>query len=202
MKISKQIKQYIESIAQGEPFTATELLRFGSRATVDQTLSRLAKAGLLTRVSRGVYVRAKESRYVGKVVPEPFSIARAVARSTGAIFQVHGAEAARRLELTTQVPTQPIFQTTGPTRRLRVGQLEILLQHVSQRKLTLAGTPAGLALAALWYLGQQGVTSATIAAVRKKLGPEEFEAFRMAAPSMPAWMSDAIHRSERDVFHG
>ena len=30
------------------------------------------------------------------------------------IVQVYGAEAARRLELTTQVPTQPVFSTSGP----------------------------------------------------------------------------------------
>lgn len=44
------------------------------------------------------------------------------------------------------------------------------LQHVAQRKLNLAGRPAGLALAAMWYLGKKEVTPALIEEIRRKLG--------------------------------
>lgn len=200
MKVANAIRQHIENIPFGEPFTPTAFLEFGARASVDQTLSRLAKAGQILRIARGVYVRPKESRYIGKVLPEPFKIAEAIARTTGATVQVHGAEAARRLEISTQVPTQPVFCTSGPNRRFRVGNLEIRLKHTSPRKLALAGQPAGLALAAFWYLGRQGLTESVIESIRKKLPPSEFEALKSAAPSMPAWMIDALHRHERHAL--
>ncbi len=185
----------------GEPFTPTVFLECGTRASVDQTLSRLVKTGALARVTRGVFVRPEVSRYVGQVMPEPLKVAEAIAKTTGCVVQVHGAEAARRLELTTQVPTQAVFNTSGPSKRIRVGKLEIRLQHVCARKLALVGRPAGLALAALWYLGKNQVTPDVVRAIRRKLSAPEFDALKSAASVMPGWMSDVLFQYERGVQH-
>ena len=104
--------------------------------------------------------------------------------------------------MSTQVPTQPVFVTSGPTKRIRVGKVEIRLQHVCQRKLALAGRPAGLALAAMWYLGKKEMTPALIEKIRHQLGTSEFEVLKSATNAMPAWMSDAIFRNERTTLHG
>ncbi len=126
-KTAELIRERIEAMPIGEPFTPTAFLECGTRASVDQTLSRLAKAGSIERVTRGVFVRPEVNRFVGKVMPEPLKVAETVAKTTGAVIQVHGAEAARRLELTTQVPTQSVFVTSGPSKRIRVGKMEIRL---------------------------------------------------------------------------
>jgi hypothetical protein len=144
-------------------------------------------------------VRPKINRFVGNVMPEPIKVAEMIAKTTGSIIQVHGAEAARQLELTTQVPIQPVFSTSGPSKRIRVGKMEIHLQHVCPRKLTLAGRPAGLALAAMWYLGKKEVTPSLIEKIRCKLALSEFEVLKSATSAMPAWMSDAIFQHERAV---
>lgn len=196
-KTAELIRQRIERMLVGEPFTPTAFLECGTRASVDQTLSRLVKAGTIERVTRGVFVRPEVSRFVGKVMPEPIKVAETIAKTTGSIVQIHGAEAARRLELTTQVPTQSVFSTSGPSKRIRVGKMEIRLQHVCQRKLALAGRPAGLALAAMWYLGKAEVTPSLIEKIRRKLSDSEFEALKSVTSAMPAWMSDAIFKHER-----
>jgi hypothetical protein len=204
IKTAELIRQRIEKMPAGEPFTPTAFLAFGTRASVDQTLSRLAKAGTIERVTRGVFMRPEVSRFVGKVMPEPLKVAETIAKATGAIVGIHGAEAARRLELTTQVPTQSVFSTSGPSKRIRVGKMDIRLQHVCQRKLALAGRPAGLAIAAMWYLGKTEVTPSLIEKIRHKLSGDEFEALKCATSSMPAWMSDAFLRHGRAVggVHG
>ncbi len=129
-KTADLIRHRIETMPIGEPFTPTAFLECGTRASVDQTLSRLVKAGTIERVTRGVFVRPEVSRFVGKVSPSPLRVAETVAKTTGAVVQVHGAEAARRLELTTQVPTQSVFMTSGPSKRIRVGKMASHLQHV------------------------------------------------------------------------
>jgi len=197
VKTAALIRQRIERMPVGEPFTPAAFLECGTRASVDQTLSRLVKAGAIERVTRGVFVRPEISRFVGNVMPEPIKVAQAIAKTTGSIVQIHGAEAARRLELTTQVSTQSVFSTSGPSRRIRVGKMEIRLKHVCQRKLALAGRPAGLALAAMWYLGKTELTPSLIEKIRRKLSDSEFDALKSVTSSMPAWMSDAIFRHER-----
>ncbi len=196
------IRQRILAMPAGQAFTPKSLLACGTRAAVDQTLSRLVKAGFIERLARGVFVQPEVSRFVGKVAPSPQNVAETLARATGDVVQVHGAEAARRLELTTQVPSQPIFATSGPSKRIRMGRMEIRLQHVCQRKLALAGRPAGLALAAMWYLGKNEVTPGLVEKIRHKLGASEFEVLKAAVSSMPAWMSDVLFRSERMTNHG
>jgi hypothetical protein len=196
MTTAEQIRMRVKALPLGEPFTTASLLELGTRATVDQTLHRLARSGHITSVSRGVYVRPRTSRYVGSVMPEPYKVAEAIAHSTGATLQVHGAEAARQFGLSTQVPTQAVYLTTGPSRHLKMGKLEVTLKHTSPRKLALAGRP-GLALAALRHLGKREVTSEVIEAIRRKLEPMEFETLRRATGLMPAWLSDQFHHYQR-----
>ena len=132
-------------------------------------------------------------------MPSPIKVAETIAKTTGSIVQVHGAEAAHQFELTTQVPIQPVFLTSGPSKRIRVGKMEIRLQHVCQRKLALAERPAGLALAALWYMGKNEVTPSLIEKVRQKLSVTEFEALKSVTSAMPSWMSDALFKYVRSA---
>jgi len=194
-KTTRTIRQRLEETPAGAPFTSAELLEFGTRASVDQALSRLVRAGIIERIARGVFVKPEISRFVGKVMPEPAKVAAAVAKASRSIVQIHGAEAARRFGLSTQTPLQPVFSTSGPSRVVRFGAMEIRLQHAGSGKLALAGRPAGEALAALWYLGKEGVTPSVVQAIREKLPATEFEALRTCRK--PAWMSDVFFASEK-----
>lgn len=194
---TEKIRARIETLPLGQPVTSQEFMEFGSRAAVDQALTRLVKTGGLSRVARGVYIRPKRSPYVGEVPPEPIKVAEAIAAETGSLIQIHGAEAARRMGLSTQVPTRPIFYTSGPSRRFTLGQIQVLLKHVCPRKLALSGRPAGIALTALLYLGKAAVTLETIERIRMRLPSEEFEALRSTTRSMPGWMHDVFIEYER-----
>jgi hypothetical protein len=202
MTTTGNIRQHISEIAIGEPFTSTQFNGLGTRAAIDQALSRFVKQGEIARVSRGVFVRPKISRYVGQVTPEPSKVAQAIANAHGESIQVHGAEAARLLGLTTQMPLQSVFSTSGPNRELKVGKQRLILRHVAPRKLVLSGRPSGLALSALWYLGKGQVTPRTIETIRGKLTPEAFQEFRAQTRSMPAWMADTLHRYEQEATGG
>lgn len=200
MTTAERIQEGIAHMPEGEPFSPASLLALGSRAAIDQALSRLVKRGHLSRVTRGIYARPKASKWIGPVPPEPARVARALAEACGAKVEIHGAEAARRFGLTTQVPTQPVFLTSGPSRQFKLGNLNCALKHVSARKLALAGRPAGLALTALWYLGKDQVTVATILKICMQLEPAEFEALREAP--MPGWLRSVILASEEATASG
>ena len=197
MSTSQAIRERIASQPAGEPFTPALFAGLGSRAAIDQALMRLAKAGSVERIGHGLYIVPKAGRFGIKSMPAPEQVARTVAEAEGATIEVHGAEAARRLGLTTQMPAQAVFQTTGSPRQIRLGKLVVRLQHVAPRKLALAGRPAGQALSALWYLGRSQVTPDTFKQIAKKLPAGEFEVLSGAKASMPAWMVEALARYER-----
>jgi hypothetical protein len=202
MNISRQINNCIEKIPLGEPFTSIEMLKYGSRANVDQILSRLVKAKKLTRVARGVFVKTEKTPYlnIGTILPEPSKIASSVVRSTGEVIAPHGAEAARQLQLSTQVPTKPIFLTNGSTRHIKAGNIEIVLKHTSYRKIANAGTILGLVISALWYLGKKRVNVHVIEHLQKKLTPKQFQSVQKNTSSMPGWMADIFYHYHKE--HG
>lgn len=191
MNTTRKIQQYVQKTPRGRPFATVSLMSFGARAAVDQALSRLAVAGKVVRLTRGVYVCPEENRFVGQVLPEPFKVAEAIAKKTNEQIQVSGAEAARQLGLSTQVPAKPVFLTTGQSRRFNLGSLEITLKHVSRKKIPMPKLKAGLAILALWYLGKNLISHQTIKKIEERLTPQEFEKFMSSTEFMPAWMSNA-----------
>lgn len=192
MGATSRVLHYVQRTPRGKPFTTSTLMQFGARAAVDQALSRLTGDGKIVRLTRGVYVRPEQSRFVGKVLPEPFKIAEVIAKKTNEVIQISGAEAARQFSLSTQVPAQPIFLTTGPSRKFTIGALEVTLKHVSRKKIPLTKSKAGLAILALWYLGKNQVDFSILEKIEKKLSLFEFKEFSSSQEYMPAWMSNLI----------
>jgi len=201
MSVKESVQQQIEKVPLGEPFTNSRFLRLGSRAAVDKTLSRLVEEGAIQRIARGVFVRPKQSRFVGNVMPDVSRVVAVIAKDHGETIQVHGAEAARRFKLSTQMPTTPVYYTSGPTREIRIGNLKVKLVHTSSgRKLQHAGEKPGLALSALWYLGENNINTDVMRRIEEGLSEEEFETLRSSR--MPAWMSEAFRQYEAGRAHG
>lgn len=197
MSVAQSIRNQVQRLQRGEPFTNNRLLRLGSRPAVDKAISRLVEERVIERVARGVFVRPKKSRFVGIVMPEVSRVIEVIAKSHGEVIQVHGAEAARRFKISTQMPTQPIYYTSGPSREIQVGKLKVKMMHTSShRKLQHAGKKPGLALAALWYLGKEQVNADIIRRIREGLSTEEFEILRFT--SMPEWIRQAIETYSKE----
>ena len=197
MSTAQTIRNRVQRVRRGEPFTNKRFLKLGSRASVDKTLSRLVEEGVIQRIARGVFVRPRKSQFIGSVMPDISKVMEVIAKDHDETIQVHGAEAARRFKLSTQVPTTPVFYTSGPTRELKVGNLTVKLRHASRRKLLLAGKRPGLALSALWYLGKNNINANVISAIREGLTAEEFETLKHT--DMPGWMADALERYGKEA---
>ncbi len=201
MSVSKSVKERVKRMPKGKPFSSSGFLEIGARASVDQALSRLAKAGEIRRVARGVYMRPKSSRFVAEVMPEVGEVMNVIAKDNKEVMQIGGAEAANRLGMSTQMPTKHIYYTNGAPREIRVGNLRVQLKNTqSPRKLAHAGQKPGMALSALWYLGKENVNESAIGCIEKSLNKKEFEKFKKA--SMPAWMADAVRRYSGSQING
>lgn len=187
----------LNAIAQhgrGYVFTPTEFLHLGSRAAVHQGLSRLAKAGRIKRLARGVYVYPETNPLVGEVPPSPAAVAEALARAQGATAQISEAAAANALGLTTQVPGRVVYLTNGTPRTRRVGNTVIRFKRASPRRLAGAGTPAGTVVQALRHLGPAGANERVVEELRQVLPRKQRRALKGLLPVTPAWMRSTIEK--------
>ena len=96
----ESVRAHVSALAPGEPFTSSDLLPVGTRASVDQALSRLVRAGVIDRITRGVFARPRTNPYVGKVPPAPEEVARAKAERDAFVSRVYGAFARETVKAT------------------------------------------------------------------------------------------------------
>ena len=106
--LAKQVLKHATGVPEGTPLVAKELLHLGSRAAVDQVLSRLVQRGALLRAGRGIYVLPVESRF-GTRAPSAVKMVEGLANQRGETIVSHGAAAANALGLTTQVPMRAVY---------------------------------------------------------------------------------------------
>lgn len=196
--IAQKIKNQIQLIEKGVVFSSRDFLSVGNRANIDKILSRLVQQGEIERVARGLFVRPVKNRFVGNVPVQLEKVMQIISQQNGETIQIHGAEAARQLKLSTQMPTKTIFYTNGATRKIKVGNQEVQMIHTSnQRKLLYAGTKMGLVISALWYLGRKLVTPEVIVKLKASLSDEEFVFLKNA--NLTTWMHEVINKTELQV---
>ena len=188
--LPEQIRAYASQKPEGSPLSAKELLHLGSRAAVDQALSRLARGGELLRVGRGLYVRPIESRF-GSYAPPAEEVIKQLARIRGETVVSHGAAAANALGLTTQVPMKVVYLTSGPSRHLKLGAQLVELKHAPRWQLAKAGQPAGEAVRALAWLGPSRAQEALMA-LKSTLPPPVLLEIAESRPALPEWLAKTV----------
>lgn len=184
------ILSYAQSLTEGGVLSPKEFLHLGSRAAIDQALSRLTREGKLLRVARGTYVTPVSSRF-GNRAPAPEKVVHALAEQRGEVVTPHGANAANALGLTQQVPIRDVYLTSGRTRKLKLGRAEVMVNHAPRWMLALGSGQAGAAVRALAWMGPNHVQE-SLATLRRTLPPAEWRALTSARAALPSWMARAI----------
>ena len=188
--LPESILLHARSLPEGGVISPKEFLHAGSRAAVDQALSRLTKEGKLLRVARGAYVLPVSSRF-GTRAPAPEKVVEALAARSGEILAPHGAAAANALGLTQQVPIREAYVTSGRTRKLKLGRSEVLVKHATRWMLALGAGPAGAAVRALAWMGHAHARE-SLMALRRTLPATEWQTLASSRGALPSWMARAI----------
>lgn len=188
--LAQQVLDHAAGLPEGTPLVAKELLHLGSRAAVDQVLSRLVQRGTLLRAGRGIYVLPVESRF-GIRAPSAVKMVEGLAKQRGEIIVSHGAAAANALGLTTQVPMRAVYLTSGPSRRLKLGAQLVEFRHAPIWQLIFPGRAAGEVVRALAWLGPAKAGEA-IQKLRAKLPASELKEVASARSRLPTWMAQEV----------
>jgi Family of unknown function (DUF6088) len=125
----------------------------GPRDAVDQVLRRLVRAGMIRRITRGLYDKPNLNVLTGKSThPDPRSVIDALARRDSARMIVDGNTAANDIGLSDAVPAHIIVHTDARLKSLALGNLIIQFRKTSPSKLFWAGRPAMRVVQALHWL--------------------------------------------------
>ena len=149
--------------------TPTDFPDIGSRAAVDQALSRLVKRGDLRRVGRGLYDKPRYNPILKGDAPANIdSAVKAIVRRDGIYF-------ANRLRLTNAVPAQIAYVTDGATRNIQVDGRTIRLRHAGPNVMRWFGKPAAHVAQALRWLGPLASQDKGIVSTLKNILPDHIK---------------------------
>lgn len=169
-------------------FTPKRFLDLGSRSAVDKALNRLADAGTIRRLDRGLYDYPERHPKLGLLSPAPDAIAKAISEKDESRLQPSGPYAVNRLGLSQQVPAKIVYLTDGTEKSVTVGNQTIQLRRPTPKNMATAGSISGLVIQAFRYLGKEGITSTHIATLRRVLSADDRKRLSKDRIYAPAWM--------------
>jgi hypothetical protein len=175
------------------PVSATDFSSLGSRAAVDQALSRLARRGKLHRLGRGLYIYPHQNSLTGQLrMPTADAVARAFARKLGHRILLSRSYASNLLRLSTQVPAKNVYITDGRSRVVQIGPHTLYFHHVEPSTLAVSGRVAPLVFQALRDIGRTRISDADISRLRQILPEKDRKALLRNIRVAPVWMQPVL----------
>lgn len=185
----------MRKLGTGKIHASKDFLDLGSRAAVDQALSRLAGRKTIRRLGGGLYYIPRINPALGiELAPDMDAVAQAIARKTGSRIVPSGAVAANWLGLSTQVPAKPVYLTDGKSRSIRAGNTVFTMKHVSPRDLPLGSPTSAMVFQALRHIGEGSINEGVITHLRKRLTAEDRRKLLKDLLYVTGWISGAARK--------
>mgnify|MGYP005750422483 CR=1 FL=1 len=162
---------------------------------VTKLLAQFEKEGLITRIAKGIYVKAKKTRF-GVVYPSAYELVTEIAKRDKAIVFPTGETAANRLGFSTQVPMNVCFITSGTPRKLKLGNRTVTLKHGAPRNFAYKGKLMPELVQALRSIGEANVTEAVENRIAQLLSEtQETETMEHDLLLAPVWVRQIVKRN-------
>ncbi len=159
---------------------------------VGETLAELTEEGILVKLAQGIYAKPRTSRF-GVVLPSVEKIVQAIAVRDHAEVLPSGMTALNALGLSTQVPMNYTYLTTGSERVIKLGNRQVTLKRGVPKNFCYCTKLIALLVQALRTLKQENVCQEELQTIRALIAAEpDKETLAKDVDMMPAWMKRIV----------
>lgn len=193
--IDNKILTSIRKRGRGVAVFSSDFVRFGEQKTINKALERMAKEGVILRISRGIYYYPKIDKKLGLGVLYPTleTIAESIAKRDKARIVPTGLYALNRLGFSTQIPMNIQYLTDGSNRKLTLyNGATIEFKHTTPKNLAFNSQLAMLITFAFKSLGKENITDEILAHTKELLAKDKSQTVKQDYKLMPAWVSSII----------
>ncbi|MBQ9458069.1 MAG: hypothetical protein IJU64_06205 [Bacilli bacterium] len=174
-------------------FSCYDFTDLASYKAVSKCLERMEDSHLLQRILPGIYARVEGKETFGlSMLPPIETIAEAVARKHKWSICPSGNTALNMLGLSEQVPSVYVFQSNGPYRTYRIGEIEIRFKHTMNRELQDCSPKTLLLIQGIKALGQQRIDDQVIATLASRLNEREKKDAIAETDFIPTWIRQTL----------
>lgn len=154
--VCQTIKDRITRSKYGEVFMVSSFPKYNVEY-VTKLLAVFEKEGLITRISKGIYVKARKTAF-GILYPTSYEIVAQIAKRDKAKIIPTGETAENELGFSTQIPMNTCFITSGTPRQLNIGGRTISLRHSVPKNFAYRGKLMPVLVQALKSIGEDKIT--------------------------------------------
>lgn len=197
-KVVNIVRERIKAAPDGTLFFNNSFPEYDDEY-IGKVLMEAVEDGLLLHLSRGVYLKTTVTRF-GPVYPSFEEMAKAIADRDNAEVLPTGATALNVLGLSTQVPMNAVFITSGSARRIPLGGRTITFKRAVPRNFAIRGRWRSLIVQALKAIGEGGMTpeyTDTLQALI--LDHPEPDTYEQDLAAMPTWIRRFFQKTRQNV---
>ena len=159
---------------------------------VGSILSELTSEGTLVKIAHGIYAKPRKSRF-GVVLPSVDKVVLAIAARDNAEVLPSGMTALNALGLSTQVPMNYTYLTTGSERTVNLSNRKVVLKRGVPKNFCYGTRLISLLVQALKALKKENVGEEEQNIIQQLVSKEsDKETLAKDVDMMPAWMKRII----------
>jgi len=188
---SKTLKSRIKALPVDSVLFRSDYPEYHSEF-VGSTLAELTESGVLFKMAQGIYVKPRKSRF-GLVPPSIEKIVQAIAMRDNAEVLPTGTTALNALGLSTQVPMNYAYLTSGSERTIKLANRQVVLKRGVPKNFCYKTRLIALLTQALRALKQENVGDSELQIIRELIAKEtDKESLAKDVDAMPGWMKRII----------
>lgn len=185
------LRHKIETLPEDSILFRSDFPEYNSEF-VGGTLSELVTKGFLTKIAQGIYVKPRKSRF-GVLFPTVDKVVQAIATRDNAEVLPSGITALNVLGLSTQVPMNYTYLTTGSERMVKLANCQVTLKRGVPKNFCYETRLIALLVQALRTLKQENVNREEIQTIRSLISKEpDKDSLMRDVDLMPAWMKRIV----------
>lgn len=177
-------------------FFISDFSFLGAPETIRKILREATMTGRLEKASHGIYFKPKISRF-GKVPLTLEKIAGEISARDWCKIQASGSTAANIIGLSTQVPMNLSYITTGSTRTVNIGKRKIILRHAAPKNFEAKGTVVPLLIQGMKEIGKENLSEAEYDVIRKFIDSHPDPHLQEDLQLAPVWIQQIIKKIMR-----
>lgn len=196
--INNQILSTMQSLNYGA-YTSYDFLELGNYKNISKSLETLEDNKAIGRIIRGVYYLNKYDEVTGLYEkPSIEDIAYAIARQYNYIIIPSGNLCLNIIGISSQIPSEYVFSSSGPYREYNVGSIKIKFKHVTSKELTLYSKNILIAVQAFKTLGKENIDQNVINKINSFLNKEDKKQILEKRNNITNWIYSYLKKIAED----
>jgi hypothetical protein len=194
--IQQRIEEEIKHAPKNRIYVLADFHDAGNYEATKKAVLRLTSEGKLLRLSKGIYKSPCYNSFLREEVKaSPLDIAKKIARKNRWTIAPSGNTALNALGLSTQVPAEYHFVSSGTNKEIELEKgIKLYFKHIPSKEIAGISFKSALVIEAVKALGRSGIDDSARAKIGSSLFDTERKKLAHESKTSRVWVAEEIRK--------